>query len=455
MEVKMRFLLTAAILFLTGAAGATADDIAVTVYNSNLGVISETRTLQFKEGVSRLEFSDVPSRIDPNSVTFEISDEGKNASLLEQNYSYDVVNPGKMYQKYVDKPIELISEDGQVYSGTLLSQQSGVLTLQQPTGEVNILPLEHIAEIKFPVLPEGLITRPTLFWLVRSDFTGEVPCQVGYQTAGLSWEAEYVGLLNSDETELELSGWSSIDNRSGKTYKDAQLKLIAGDIHRAKKARVPSATGRTMEMIAPSISAGFEEKEFFEYHMYTLPRKATVADNEKKQISLFDPGQTEVEKIYLYEPDKDADRVSVAVKFVNSEKAGLGMPLPAGRVRVFKADTDGSRILLGEDLIEHTPRNEEVKLTVGYAFDIIGEQTMANQTRISSSVEEQTWEIELRNRKTEPITVAVEKKLYGFWEILESNFEYKKKDANTVAWSVPVPADSTATVQMKVRFTHR
>lgn len=432
-------------------AMASADDLAVTVYNNNLGVVSESRRLDFDKGIGRLAFRDVPAQIDAASVRFELIGSDHNVAILEQNYAFDLVSPDQMYSKYTDKEIELIDKDGHLYAGTLLAYRSGAVTIKESTGQIKIILLDNIAEVNFPSLPDGLITRPTLFWEYQSDFAGPLDCRVGYQTSGLSWNAEYVGLLNPDESQLDLSGWASINNTSGKTYDDATLKLIAGDIGRATQS--PRMLAKGMAMAATDQAAGFEEKAFFEYHMYTLPRKATLADKEIKQISLFDPARTSVDKIYTYRPESDPTKVEVDLKFVNSKAAGLGMPLPAGRVRLFKADDDGSVILLGEDRIKHTPRDEEVTVTVGNAFDVVAEERLMNQTRVSPKVEDRNYEIELRNRKDSDITVRVEKKLYGYWEILESSLPYKTKDANTIEFNVPVKAGETVKLTYAVRFT--
>ncbi|MFQ6007383.1 MAG: DUF4139 domain-containing protein [Candidatus Zixiibacteriota bacterium] len=431
-----------------------ADEVAVTVYNSNLGVVSETRSLEFKRGVNRLAFRDVPSLIDASSVRFDVVDVGRNVAILEQNYAFDLVSPEQLYTKYVDNEIELLDKEGKLYTGTLLAYNSGAVTLREKTGRIKVVQLANITEVNFPSLPEGLITRPTLFWLYTSDFAGQLDCHVSYQTSGMNWTAEYVGVLSTDEKRLDLSGWASINNTSGKTYSDATLKLIAGDIHRARK-KMPPRFMESMALAGEAAAKGFEEKAFFEYHMYTLPRKATLANNEIKQISLFEPAQAVVEKVFVYKPERNPKNVEVAVKFQNSAKAGLGLPLPAGRVRLFKADEDGSLILLGEDLIEHTPKDEELTLAVGYAFDIAAEERLMDQTRISKQVEERTYEIELRNRKEQAVTIEIEKKLYGFWEVVDSNFPYTKKDATTVLFKIPVGAGETVVVKFKVRFTSR
>lgn len=449
MAAKLTLILMMALLL---AGAATADELAVTVYNSNLGVVSETRKLEFEQGVNRLAFRDVPAMIDASSVRFEVVGRGHNVSILEQNYAYDLVSPEQMYDKYIDQRIELIDKEGRLYAGELLAYSSGAVTLRDDSGRVKIVSLANIAEVNFPLLPEGLITRPTLFWLYRSDFSGSLDGQIGYQTGGLNWSAEYVGLLDEAETGLDLSGWASINNVSGKTYRDAKLKLIAGDIQRvaAKRARPPSIE---MAAMADARGAGFEEKAFFEYHMYTLPRAATLANKEIKQISLFDPASTKVKKVFLYQPDYDSRHVKVKVEFTNSSSTGLGMPLPAGRVRLFKADSDGSLVLLGEDRIGHTPKDEKVTLTVGSAFDIAAEEKLVQQVRISDKVEERQWEIELRNRKTEDVTVKVEKRLWGFWEVLDANYTHEQKDANTLVFSVPVKAGEVATIKFTVRIT--
>ncbi len=430
-----------------------ADDIAVTVYNSNLGVVSETRTLDFSSGINRIAFTDVPSRIDATSVRFELMDSSADVAILEQNYAFDLVSPEKIYEKYIDNKIELVDKEGQLYSGTLLAYSGGAATLKNESGGIKVVSMSNITEVNFPVLPEGMITRPTLFWLYNSNSNGSFDSRVSYQTTGLNWSAEYVGVLDEDEKNLGLSGWSSINNTSGKTYTDAKLRLIAGDINRVRQA--PPSRMKKSFALAEDAGAGFEEKAFFEYHMYTLPRRATVADKEIKQISLFDPARTEVEKVYLYRSGTGSKDVQVAIKFENSSQAGLGMPLPAGRIRMFKADDDGSLILLGEDRIEHTPKDEQLKIIVGTAFDVIGEERMLTRDRITPKVEDQVFEIELRNHKTEAVTVEVEKKMYGFWEITDSSHEYRKKDANTLTFSVPVNADETVVVSFTARFTSR
>jgi len=443
-----QFVILLATLLFFGVA--TADEVAVTIYNGNLGVVFENRQLEFEKGSGRISFIDVPSKIDATSVGFELVDKSKTVTILEQNYAYDLVSPDKIYLKYIDQSIDLFDIQGTIFSGRLLSYSGGAFVLQDESGKVQIVRSKQVVNSNFPILPEGLISRPTLFWLYYSDFSGKADCRVSYQTSGMSWTAEYVGILSEDETMLDLTGWSSINNNSGATYKDATLKLIAGDIHRAQK-KGRGTSDYIMKSMAVEAPSGFEEKEFFEYHLYTLPRKATLANNEIKQISLFEPATANIKKEYYFQPEINSKKVKVNIEFINSSESGLGMPLPAGRARVFKADTDGSMILLGEDRIDHTPKDEELKLTVGYAFDISAEETMTNYQKISNRVDEKTYRIELRNHKKEDITVTVEKSVYGDWEIINKDKEFKKKDANTIEFSVPVSAEDESTINFTVR----
>jgi hypothetical protein len=450
-RTKIGFISILGLLFWVNAV--LADDVAVTVYNDNLGVVHERRTLEFSKGTGKLSFIDVPSLIDATSVGFEMTDKDKAVSILEQNYAYDLVSPDKIYDKYIDMDIDLIDKTGKIFNGTLLSYSGGAVVLKEKSGKIEIVRMEEITNTNFPALPEGLISRPTLFWLYKSDFTGKAECDVSYQTSGLKWTAEYVGILSEDEKWLDWNGWASIENNCGATFKEAKLKLVAGSINRASEIYIRG--GRNVDMLmaakAPMADESFEEKSFFEYHLYTLPRPATIANNEIKQISLFNPSQTGVEKEYTYEPENDPQNVQVRLKFVNSKETGLGMPLPSGRVRIFKGDTDGSTILLGEDRIKHTPKDEKISLKIGNSFDIKAEQKVLNYERISDRVDENSIEITIRNHKKEDVIIILKKKIYGDWTIQQSNYQFSKQNANTAVFNIPVKSDGTTVVTMTIR----
>jgi hypothetical protein len=446
----MRRILPVVVVMLFLPVGILADDVAITVYNQNLALVKEGRTLDFKSGLDTLSLTDVASSIDPTSVHFKLRT-GNGVDLLEQNYQYDLVSSDKILQKYLGHEIDIIMKSGDVLRGKYLSSSSGYLVLQIPDGSVRLINGDEMLSVTAPKLPEGLIVVPTLQWLVNTSSAGKRDVEVSYLTSNINWHAEYIAQLDQKDQNIRLSGWVSLDNRSGKTYADAKLKLVAGEINLARQTPrggiLPEAT------MMKSAGAGFEEKSFFEYHLYTLGRPTTIANNETKQVSLFDPAETPVEKLYrYYSGGKD---VQVIIKFKNSKENGLGMPLPAGKVRITKLDTDGSEEFLGEDMIDHTPKDEEIELKVGNAFDVVGETTTIDSKRISGKVSEVTTQVSLRNHKEEPVTVTVVAGMGYNWEILESNFEWKKKNASTVEFTVPVAVNGESKLTYKVRYTSR
>lgn len=445
----MSRLFLASLLILGLVAAALADDVAITVYNQNLALVKEGRTLDLQKGVNRLNMTDVAAYIDPTSVHFRLRSNDR-VDLLEQNFQYDLVSADKVLQKYLGETIDVVLKNGDVVSGTYLSSSSGYLVLQLNGGAVRLINQQEMLSVTAPKLPEGLIVVPTLQWLLSSDVAGKRDAEISYLTGNISWHAEYIALLDKDDKNLRLSGWVSLDNRSGKTYNDAKLKLVAGDINRVQQR--PLAKGMDDRVMMAESAPGFEEKAFFEYHLYTLGRPTTIANNETKQVSLFDPASTPITKIYRYDAFQGGNDVKVLVTFKNSEAGGLGMPLPAGKVRLTKLDSDGSEEFLGEDQIDHKPRNEDVELRVGNAFDIVAETAVVDSRRISDRVREETTEIKLRNRKTEAVTINVRYNLWGDWQILETNFEAVKKNAQLIEFNVPAKADTETVLRFRVRF---
>jgi len=439
-------------LFVVALANlAFADDVAITVYNQNLALVKEGRTLDFQKGVNKMDLTDVAAFIDPTSVHFKLKSGGDNIQLLEQNYQYDLVSSEKILQKYLGNDIDVIMKNGDVLKGRYLSSSSDYLVLQLPEGAIRLINDKEMLSVTAPKLPEGLIVVPTLQWLLSSDVSGKRDVEVSYLTSNINWHAEYIALLDATDTKLQLSGWVSLDNKSGKTYRDAKLKLVAGDINRIQPPQQPMyAKGAGMEMTMAS--RGFEEKAFFEYHMYTLGRPSTIANNETKQVSLFEPANTPIKKLYRYTVADGSKDVNVVVKFKNSEANGMGMPLPAGKIRLTKLDTDGSEEFLGEDQIDHTPKDEEVEIKVGNAFDVVGETNTIDSKRISDHVSELTIEVKLRNHKKEDVTVNALYNAWGDWQVLESNFTYVKKNARQIEFTVPVAKDGESVLRFRVRL---
>lgn len=426
-------------------------DVALTVYNNNLALVKEVRKIELQKGTTDIEFTDVAAQIDPTSVFFSSLTSPDDVAILEQNYEYDLVNSSKILQKYVDRQITVATKEETTYTGTLLNAAGGDVVLQQSDGGIKIVNMKSVENMAFPKLPEGLITRPTLVWKVDSDNAGDHDVEVGYLTGGIQWHAEYVAVTDKDDTAMELSSWVSIENNSGATYENAKLKLVAGDVHRAQRPRpqfIPMAESARID------KQQFKEKAFFEYHLYTLQRRATVADHQIKQISLFPSTQVDVTKVYSYDGQQDGKDVRVNLEFQNEKAAGLGMPLPQGKIRVYKKDEDASLIFIGEDFIDHTPRDEKVRVYVGNAFDIVGERTQTSQRALSKDTVEEIWEIKLRNHKSEAVSITVIEQLRPNWEILRSSHDYTKKDAHTIEFEIKVGKDAEVIVEYVVRY-HR
>jgi hypothetical protein len=435
-------------------------EVSVTVYNQDLGLIKDIRELEFQKGRSIIQFTDVASRIDPTSVHFKPVSPSDRVSILEQNYQYDLVSSTKILQKYVDKEIELFtkaggsSEQGKSFRGRLLSFSGDNVTLQEPEGAIRIVRLDEVRDLYFPTLPEGLITKPTLVWLLDSQVSGKRKAEVSYLTDGINWHSEYVAVVDQKDENLQLAGWVSIDNRSGATYEDAKVKLIAGEVHRVREERIPV---RIAKGPIPEMAAGmpqFEEKPFFEYHLYTLVRPATIKDNEIKQVSLFPSTGVQVKKIYTYDGARYQDKVRVELEFKNSESAGLGIPLPEGKIRVYKEDVDKALEFVGEDKIDHAPKDEKVRVFLGNAFDIVGERQKSDFKKISDEITDESYQIKLRNHKEEIVEVVVVEHLYAYteWEIRESSHTYEKKDANTIEFKIQLAPDLEVMLNYTVRY---
>jgi hypothetical protein len=441
------------------AANCLAAEYSITVYNQDISLVKQKERFGFSKGRHEISLTGVPSRIDPTSVHFKPLKDADRIALLEQNYRYDLVSPSKIFERYLDNKIQLTTKGDKFYEGTLLSYSEGQIVVRD--GGLSIVRVDDIRDYHFPELPQGLLTKPTLVWLIDSDLQGQRDCEVSYLTKGLNWHAEYVAVVDREDENLELSGWVSLENESGATYQNAKLKLIAGEVHLVQERRVPTLDYRVTEERLAKGAPQFEERAFFEYHLYTLTRPTTLNDRETKQLSLFPTAATPVKKIYTFEERPyywsrggDGNKVAVTLEFVNSKKQGLGMPLPEGKVRVYKADRDGSLEFVGEDKIDHTPKDEKIRLFVGNAFDLVGERIQKESQKLAPKLVEETYEIKLRNHKEESVEVVVVERLYRSrdWEIIESNYRYTKKDAWTVEFLIPVKPDGESVLEYKVRY---
>ncbi len=451
-----------------GAAAAdsrstTADQksISITIYNDNLGLVKDVRAVTLATGAQNLWFEGVAAQIDPTSVHIVSLDAPSALSVLEQNFEYDLISPSRLMEKYLGQTVELFKEreDGstETVRARLIGNQEGwVYELED--GRIAINPSGRII---LPSLPEGLISKPSLVWLLDSKRPKQT-VEASYLTGGIGWKADYVLVLSSDDKNIDLTGWVTIENHSGATYENAGLKLVAGDVNRVRPEFKTGADMHVRGGRAEELSmAQFAEESFFEYHLYTLERKATIKDNQTKQITLLSAENVGVKKSFVIEPQGgywyarnetlEKPKVGVYLALDNTKKNGMGMPLPKGVVRVYKKDSKDALQFTGEDRIDHTPENETVRVKLGDAFDVVAERKQTSFEVLSSGhLYRSSFQVDVRNHKDEAITVAVVENLNGDWSITQASHEYEKETATRVRFAVPVAAKGSARVTFTV-----
>ena len=433
-------------------------DVMVTIYNGNLGLVKDTREIRLDAGMLEVQFADVAAQIDPTTVHLKSLTDPSGLQILEQNYEYDLLTSAKLMEKYVGKKVRLYQSNGTYQEATLLS-------INGPVYEINgQIHMGHQGQVVLPALPENLVSKPTLVWLLRNARVATQRVEASYLTGGITWKADYVMVINPADTRSDLTGWVTIDNKSGGAYSNAALKLVAGDINRATDRR---REGRVLEKAAMASPASipsrdFREETLFEYHLYSLDGRTTIKDNQTKQLSLMSGAEVPVDKHFIYYGAAEYYRTSyglpvsnqkvgVYLELKNSKENRLGVPLPKGRVRVYKADASGSQQLIGEDWIDHTPKDEKIKIKMGDAFDVVGERVQKDWKRIASNLYEVEWEILLRNHKKENITVEVFEPMPGDWEVLRASQPHEKVQAFTAKWNVAVPKEGEAKLSYRIR----
>jgi len=438
-------------------------DMAVTIYNSNVGLVKDIRLIDFRPGIHELKFMDVAAKIDPTTVHIKSLIDGSTLSVLEQNYEYDLLSPQKLLEKFVGQPVQLATinpetKKEEIVEATLLSTQGG--NIFQIGDKISI---GHPGRILLSRLPENLIPQPTLVWMVENKFSKPQKVEASYLTSGISWKADYVAVLNKLDTSTDLTGWVTIDNRSGATYHNALLKLVAGDIHRVQpEERMEYA--RAKVALKEAASPQFKEESFFEYHLYTLDRRTTIKDNQTKQITLLNANQVPLKKLFIFsgnpsyyyyqDQNPNKQKIGVFLELENSKKSDLGIPLPKGTIRVYKEDKDGSLQFVGEDSIDHTPKDEKFKIKIGEAFDVVGERVQADYKRLGRNLFEVAFEVSLRNHKNEDIKVFVEEPIPGDWEMLSKTHPYEKVSAHLIRFDVPVSKDKEEKVKYRISFKY-
>ena len=469
MITKLIALLLTLVLAAAETAGAAAlsvsrevqKDVAVTIYNGNLGLVKDVRETRLPSGTTEVQFQDVAALIDPTSVHLKSLTDPAALKILEQNYEYDLLSSQKLMEKYVGKRVRLYQPDGTYHDATLLSTAGPVYEIN---GQIH---LGHNGRLVLPALPENLVSKPTLVWLLKNQLAAAQKIEASYLTGGITWKADYVMVVNAADTRSDLTGWVTIDNKSGATYGNAALKLVAGDINRA---RDPRPSPRMMELAAKAASPeaarrDFVSEGFFEYHLYTLDGRTTIKDNQTKQLSLMSASDVPIRKHLVYYGAQDYYRnqygmpvsnqkVAVLIELRNSKENRLGAPLPKGKVRLYKADSSGSTQFIGEDWIDHTPRDERVKIKVGEAFDVVGERVQKDWRKIAGNTWEVEWEISLRNHKKEDQTVKVIEPVPGDWQVLHATHKSEKPEAHTLTFEVPVPKEGSSKLTYRVRIRY-
>ncbi|MFN8177270.1 MAG: DUF4139 domain-containing protein [bacterium] len=434
---------------LAAALPALADEIHVTVYNDDLALVKETRRVEVPKGTGEFSFTGVPDRIDATTVRLNPGP-GGGLVVLEQNYRYDLVSRDKLLERYLDRTVRILTKHDKLHEG-VLKTAAGALVLNGKDGVV-VVNDDEIADLTLPELPEGLVTRPTLVWKLENSGATQRDLEIAYLTGGFSWHAEYVAAVDANDTKMGLSGWVSLDNHSGATYKDAHLKVVAGDVHRATQAPSPIVMGGMRTDMMAKAAPEMEERTFFEYHIYDLDRPTTLADREVKQVQLIADREVPVQKLYVYEPTSGNDKVLVKLEFENKKERGLGIPLPAGVFRVYREDVGGALEFAGEDRIQHTARDEKVSVALGNAFDLVGERNEMESKRLSDRVFERAIQIKLRNRKEkDAVTIKVREHPGGNWTVLSSSLEWKKPKAADLEFEVPVAAGKEVVLDYRVR----
>jgi hypothetical protein len=449
---------------------ADQSDLALTVYNSNLSLVRDVRQLNLPAGDSLLRFMDIAASINPATVHFRSLTEPAKLDVVEQNYEYDLLDPNKLLQKYVGREVTLVHARMANGSTQYEDVKATLLSLNgSPVWKIGneIVTGGSYESIRFPELPENLYERPTLLWTLQNTGARRHRVEASYLTANLSWSADYVLNVGKDETSGDLDGWVTLVNHTGTAFKNASLQLVAGDLHRifAENGRDEMKAMAVLARSAPA-APPFQQESFSEYHLYSLNRKTSVFDQESKQISLLNASHFPIRKVYLVNgqsyyyrgnaqpgaPVKDP--VQVYYKFKNEEKSGLGMPLPAGTIRVYQQDSHGGSIFAGEDHIDHTPKNESVSLHIGDAFDIVAERKQTDYKKIAGSLYEFEYEITLRNHKSAPVSVEVNEPIGGDWEMLNSSYKFTKTAAFAAQFEVPVDKDGTSVLKYRVRVKY-
>jgi hypothetical protein len=441
-------------------------ELAVTVYNSNVALVRDVRHLRLPLGAIDLRYMDIAAQVNPATVHIVSLTAPKELNVLEQDYEYDLLSPEKLLQKYVGKELTLVRVITENNSTKEVPVKALLLAYnQEPVWKVGNEVITGMGADRyiFPDLPENLYSKPTLVWLLDNRRAGEQTVEASYLTDSVNWSADYVLTVHSDQKAADLNGWVTVVNQSGTSFRNAQLQLVAGELNRVQPSSKQPI--RMMAMKAePAGAPQFAQEALSEYHLYTLERRTNIQNNETKQISLLAAAGAAIEKVfevdgqaYYYQNQMSPGQpvkepVKVLIKFQNTEANSLGVPLPAGTVRVYQGDSKGRLQFIGEDRIDHTPKDETVGLHIGNAFDVVAERKQTDFQRLGPRNVEVAYEISIRNHKPEAITVFDNEPIGGDWSMIDSSFKFEKTAAFAARFTVPVAANGEALLKYRVRI---
>ena len=436
-------------------------ELSVTVYNSDIALVRDVRNLKLPTGTFDLQFMDIAATVNPATVHFRSLTQPSTVGVLEQNYEYDLLEPDKLLRKYVGRDVTLVRPGTrEEVKARLLSYNNG------PVWQIGseIVTGLHADHIRFPELPGNLYSRPTLIWTLQNDGASTHRVEASYLAGKLAWNADYVLTVGRDDQAADLDGWVTLTNGSGTAFNNAKLQLVAGDLNRVRNELAKRVA---MDAVAERAAAApMQQEAFSEYHLYTLGRRTTINNNETKQVSMLTGTGVPTLKRYVVNgqayyyrnaqhpgaPLKDV--VQVFYQFKNEAKSGLGVPMPAGTVRVYQSDSKDGVHFVGEDRITHTPKDETINIKIGSAFDVVCERKQTDYRKIATGVYELEYEITLRNHKSNAISVEVNEPIGGTWQMLRSSHEWRKTDAWASQFSVPIERDGTAVLNYRVRVTY-
>src|SRR5688572_858138 len=442
-------------------------DLAVTVYNSDIALVRDVRELRLARGVRGLRFMDIAATVNPATVHFRSVSQPSQLDVLEQNYEYDLLEPDKLLRKYVGRSVTLVRMRQQ--DGTTIPEEVTAQLLSYNTAPIwqiggEIITGMNADHVRFPELPKNLFARPTLIWTLQNNGTERHRVEAAYLAGKLSWAADYVLNVARDDKAADLDGWVTLNNGSGTAFPNTRLQLVAGDLNRVRRELGRMAMQELRSDAAAA--APMAQEAFSEYHLYTLARRTTINNNQTKQVSLLGGTGIPVRKRYVVEGQSFyyrnvqhpgapiTDNVEVYYQFKNEERTGLGIPMPAGTVRVYQSDSAGGVQFVGEDRINHTPKDETLNLKIGNAFDVVAERNQIDFQKISTNIYEVEFEITVRNHKAAPITVEVNEPVGGTWRMIRSSHQWTKTAAWTSQFAVPVAANGTSVLKYRVRVTY-